>query len=321
MISSEMQPLTDPRRLARRRTAALAKQIPAALLGDVEGVHQARVASRRLREFLPLVGGDGEQAIRVRRLRRQVRRLTRALGVVRELDVSLLILREMASGRPEHAETVARLTVAVSAQRALAFVSMCTTMDKADGRAVIRRSLEVAAGFADAEHRSRAAGVLASRLDDRMLVVRQTLDAAGTVYAPDRLHRVRIAMKKLRYALELGASLGGFRLAGTLNRLKRLQDLLGTQHDLDVLAVRVRDCGADVTDATLQPGFDAIVRDLDETVRHRHSEFLHARPSLDVVFFWAEHVCRALEARAVITPGAAASVRSSGPAAPADSAT
>ena len=51
---------------------------------DPEAVHQARVASRRLREVLPIVLAPGG---RTERLRRTVRRLTRTLGPVRELDV------------------------------------------------------------------------------------------------------------------------------------------------------------------------------------------------------------------------------------------
>ena len=50
-----MPRLTDPRRVARRRLQALSQQVPLALAGDVEGVHQARVASRRLRDFVPLL--------------------------------------------------------------------------------------------------------------------------------------------------------------------------------------------------------------------------------------------------------------------------
>src|SRR5512134_1720715 len=42
-------------RLLRTRLAALARMLPAARRGDVNGVHKARVATRRLRETLPIV--------------------------------------------------------------------------------------------------------------------------------------------------------------------------------------------------------------------------------------------------------------------------
>src|SRR5262245_20241520 len=71
-------------RLLAPRTAALAAAVTPALAGDTGGVHQARVASRRLREVIPVVGGP---LALVARAKREVRGVTRALGPVRELDV------------------------------------------------------------------------------------------------------------------------------------------------------------------------------------------------------------------------------------------
>ena len=73
----------------------MSRSLPAARAGEVSAIHQARVATRRLREALPLVarGAPG------RKLARAVRRLTRALGPVRELDVALLTLGELARAR------------------------------------------------------------------------------------------------------------------------------------------------------------------------------------------------------------------------------
>ena len=48
--------------------------------GDGEALHRLRVATRRLREALPLVKGRGRER---RRLRRELRRVTRVLGPVR----------------------------------------------------------------------------------------------------------------------------------------------------------------------------------------------------------------------------------------------
>ena len=65
--------------------------MPAAQAGDTRSVHQARVATRRLREALPVLRSSVNQSA-LSRVRRQVRKMTRALGPVRELDVSLLHL-------------------------------------------------------------------------------------------------------------------------------------------------------------------------------------------------------------------------------------
>src|SRR5688572_3681144 len=78
------------------RIAALLETLPAALDGDVSSVHRARVSSRRLREVLPpmrqlLPPGTADDA------RGEVRRVTRALGPVRELDVAQQLLDELAT--------------------------------------------------------------------------------------------------------------------------------------------------------------------------------------------------------------------------------
>ena len=60
------------------------------------------------------------------------------------------------------------------------------------------------------------------------------------MYLPERLHDVRIAVKKLRYAVELGADASGARREPDLRALKRGQEMLGRMHDLQMLIDRVR---------------------------------------------------------------------------------
>src|SRR5688572_7821543 len=74
-----------------KRHQALRSHLRPAREGDVEGVHQARVASRRLRETIPVLG-TGLDDVRLKPVRRRLRDLTRALGPVRELDVALEML-------------------------------------------------------------------------------------------------------------------------------------------------------------------------------------------------------------------------------------
>ena len=64
-----------------RRHDALRSHLPPAREGDVDGVHQARVASRRLREIIPVLG-TGLDDVRLKPVRRRLRDLTRALGPV-----------------------------------------------------------------------------------------------------------------------------------------------------------------------------------------------------------------------------------------------
>ena len=65
--------------------------------GDVAALHRARVASRRLRELLPMLQLDHDKS---RKLRPTLRKVTRRLGAVRELDVLLLLDRRTARRPP-----------------------------------------------------------------------------------------------------------------------------------------------------------------------------------------------------------------------------
>ena len=93
-------------------------------------------------------------------------------------------------------------------------------------------SRPVAKGSALAE-----AGAQAAR---RAVELRAAIEHAGGIYLADRLHRVRVAAKKLRYALEIQRELTHSRSTAQLNRLKAQQDLLGRMHDLEILIDRAR---------------------------------------------------------------------------------
>src|SRR5262245_11638573 len=81
--------------LLQRLSRALQRHIPAAIAGDDRGVHQARVTTRRLREAVP-VFATGLTGSKAGKARRKIRRVTRALGTVRELDVTVQLLDELA---------------------------------------------------------------------------------------------------------------------------------------------------------------------------------------------------------------------------------
>src|SRR5690349_3512121 len=88
------EPYTPPGPSAR----ASQRHLRTAANGDGTGVHQARVASRRLREAVPVLT-EGLHGTKAGKARRKIRRLTRALGAVRELDVTLHLIDEL-GGRP-----------------------------------------------------------------------------------------------------------------------------------------------------------------------------------------------------------------------------
>jgi CHAD domain-containing protein len=283
-----MRTLARPLFAIRRPVAALRQQWPLAIVDDVEGIHQTRVASRRLREWVPVLASDPiprEPAA----LRRRLRDVTRLLGPSRELDVAGVSLAAIASRSPKHAAAVAIVKGHVERERARAGRARRQESRAIDIEDLAARTRRLAGLVRSPDAIRGCAARAAARLDRRARQLQQSLLGAGLVFAPGPLHRVRIALKKLRYALEVAACLGRFRLAGSLQRLKRMQNLLGELHDLQVLAGHARDAMA-LAPASRRASIDALVTDIDGTIRGLHSRFVTERGSLVAVLARATYV-------------------------------
>jgi CHAD domain-containing protein len=111
------------------------------------------------------------------------------------------------------------------------------------------------------------------------------IDQAGAVYLPERLHDVRIGVKKLRYAFELAAEAAGAKREGELRMLRRGQEILGRMHDLQMLIDRVRDVQASLAPPSLAVWreLDEVVASLDEDCRRLHARYMRARTALLVL--------------------------------------
>jgi CHAD domain-containing protein len=101
------------------------------------------------------------------------------------------------------------------------------------------------------------------------------------VYLPERLHAVRVALKKLRYAVELSELASG-KTGVALRALKRGQDLLGRMHDLQVLIDRGRQVQASLAppNLTVWREFDALLLSLDDDCRRLHARYMRVRDTL-----------------------------------------
>jgi CHAD domain-containing protein len=96
------------------------------------------------------------------------------------------------------------------------------------------------------------------------------------VYLPQRLHLVRLGVKKLRYALELASELGESGTTDDLRRLRRAQATLGRLHDLQVLAARARDEQAALTPPSLAAWreMNRLVSALEDDCRRLHGRYM-----------------------------------------------
>ena len=266
--------------LIRQRLAALSRTLPGARKGDVHAVHQARVATRRIREALPLIahGRSGKSLVK------SVRRLTRALGPVRELDVALLNLDQMRESGEVPAAAIARLRQLVTEERRRVGAEMFRRIQQYNLPKLQKKAVEAARrGPAKAGTRDpgRAATAMA-RASRRADALRAAIDNAAGIYLPDRLHQVRIAVKKLRYALEIARDLSGSRATARIRTLKRVQDLLGRMHDLEMLIARTRaiQSRAGAPSLKLSGELDRLVRRLENECRRLHVRYMNERKAL-----------------------------------------
>ncbi|PYR69414.1 MAG: hypothetical protein DMF87_20460 [Acidobacteria bacterium] len=260
--------------LIRQRVSALGRALPAARAGDITSLHRARVATRRLRAAIPLVASGAKAG----KVSRSVRRLTRALGPVRELDVALLILDELDRAGDVPPPGIDRLRASIVEERERLQAEVREEIDDFDLDKLRKQALKVArnAGEDGAPHESAAAR--RERIIRRVRRLSATIENAAGLYLPDRLHEVRIAVKKLRYTVELA----GGRNVARLRLLKRAQDLLGRLHDLEVLIARTRGIQSSPGASTLKVSadLDRLVRRLETECRQLHGHYMAMRPAL-----------------------------------------
>ncbi len=267
--------------LLRQRLVSLLKAMPAAQAGDETSVHQARVASRRLRGVLPVIGARVD-ATTLDRAQRQVRRITRALGPVRELDVSLALLAEFEKKGAAPARAVARVREALQSQRVSRRREMLDALTPTRLDKLRRRLVRVAVPDRPHEPRPNEVSEALRQAGERAAMLRAAIDRAGQLYLADRLHRVRVAAKKLRYALEIHRELTHSRATARIDRVKAQQDLLGRMHDLEVLIERTRAVQESLAGsnrrATVE--LDGLIRALEDECREGHAGYMRARPAM-----------------------------------------
>jgi CHAD domain-containing protein len=290
-----MSHIPPAERLVRQRADALTRTLCAARTGDVDGIHQARVATRRLREALPLLPAGGRR----RRVVNAVRKLTQALGPVRELDVSLEGLRELELRRPQWKTALGCAREMMLEDRRAALLSAIERVDKWDPARVRRAShttgRESAPASTAVSARRERLALLRRRAARRANQVQGAVEHAAGVYLPDRLHDVRIATKKLRYVLETTEQMAGRApssrttvkpsarsMRGRIAVLRQVQDLLGRLHDQEMLILRLRAAQGALEGPRVELAgeFDPAVRFLEMECRRLHGQYMTVRPRL-----------------------------------------
>jgi CHAD domain-containing protein len=278
--------MTSTRRydLLRTRLDSVTRMLPGVESGEVGAVHRMRVASRRLRELLPILQLDSAV---VRKMNRRLRKVTRRLGTVRELDALLLLIDELHGTRPSD-KALRRIVQTLRKARHEAGRRL-THKDVAGDLRRLEKKLEGLAADLDDLDRGRSRGgwrwAIDARVAHRASLLKEAIREAGSMYVPDRIHSVRLAIKKLRYGLELSAEAAGVKETPDLRALKRGQELLGRLRDLQVLMERVRREQAAMTppDLAAWRELDALVATLENNCRRLHARYVRRRTTLSSI--------------------------------------
>jgi CHAD domain-containing protein len=242
-------------------------------------LHRTRVASRRLREILPVLKVDADVA---RRLGRRLRKVTQRLGAVRELDVLCLLIEELKASGQHEQQAVRRLAAAVGDDRTRARDRLLAKLPTDELHRIAHKLDKIANGLKSGKSSPGWRWAIEARVTHRALALKDALLDAGALYLPERLHAVRIALKKLRYAREVWAEASGVNTKGELRSLKRGQDLLGRLHDMQVLLERVRQLQASLTppDVTMWRKLDTLTTALENHCRRLHARFMRQRTAV-----------------------------------------
>ena len=207
-------------------------ELPGAVAGQEEAVHQVRVAGRRLRVALPLLARKGEGRT-VTKAVKVLRQLTRSVGAGRDMDVTLGLFQDrfetVRGSSPEQRALLSRLRAARARSRSQVAEDIFD-LDIDGLRRNLRRLLRE--GAVDAP--TALARVRALREEEGAALLRG-FSQIGERFLPDPLHALRRRARRLRYASEIEDVVRGDESRAPV-LWKRLQDSIGVIHDHDVLA-------------------------------------------------------------------------------------
>jgi len=216
---------------------------------DAEDIHDLRVASRRLREGFALFAPCYPEA-KMHAVRRSIKKVTDLLGELRNLDEWLAFFRAEAAGIGElhHGELSDRMT-RYEADRERAGKKLKRDLKKLNSknlRKLFARTVHAPFLFdpppGATDPFTPIDDFARTGLELRLAPVLALVPAARCPGEAEAQHRLRIAVKRFRYRMEvlspLTAEAGYCRVHG---QVKEYQEMLGRIHDLDVFDGLIRE--------------------------------------------------------------------------------
>ncbi len=285
-LTPETPPLLCARQLILERVQEMVKFEEGTRKGeDLEALHDMRVWSRRLREAFEIFALCFPEKI-YNRLYDRVRQVTKTLGKAREADVAVEFFTQLYHAAQDMIERFAledllsRLVETQTHERS----RMQSKLDRKVQPSALPETFVLAFDKIAGQPISRQRGPrTALRLTRTLLLqrlrtvfaLRQAITGEDDV---NGLHNLRIAVKKLRYALEILHFAAGSEVEANLKFFKKLQTALGEIHDRDVFIAEVKarydTLQQRAFSATLREGYEKIFQHLLHARREFYEEYV-----------------------------------------------
>jgi CHAD domain-containing protein len=288
-----MRRTVTPISIFQQHIVQLQALIPGVRDGRLDSIHDARIATRRIREVLPLTH-EWQRRHLADDLLTRFKLMGRSLGRVRDADVRIALLRDCERRIPQAAPTLVLARQNEETRR----LKRVRKLVKRFERLSVDERLEALVASAPwkrshvwVAHAGMWRSELRRLVSDRAIAARDAIAHATGVYFPNRAHAARIAIKKFRYAAEIADAIGLGAGEALIRDLKKAADVLGEQHDRQTLADEFADPHAEATrlDETL------LIRQVLETeIADLHGRYLRRRES---VVHAAEGLIQDLDAR------------------------
>jgi CHAD domain-containing protein len=238
--------------LWRLRVQALERARKSARRGDPEGLHDLRVALRRV--------GATAGALEARSVSRNAKTLVRSLSDARQLQVDRELLARIAK--------LGYLSPDATTALAARWEKLAERGNRRIARAAEGRSLRgLRKDLEKLSRRGREDAV--ERLEKARRKAETTLAEPLEGKDDEALHRHRIAVKKARYLAEDLSVLGVRRFASHIEREKALQESLGRWNDLRLFSRRLaesRDEAEERGSVTLAAELEHLLTALETTI-------------------------------------------------------
>jgi len=261
------------------RTRELEDQVAGARKNnDIEYVHKLRVASRRTRAALDLF----EECFgrkRVKKWAKTIRNVTRSSGAARDADVQIAFLTNYAKTNEDNNIALGLdylITISTTRRRAMQ-TSVMKALDDLEASEILGDISHSCIALRGERNGSeiRTLATYGKAYDQISTKLAEVLALETFVHdegAAAKHHELRIAIKRLRYTMEIFSTLYERGLADQISLMKRFQDLLGEMHDCDVW-IQEFNVEMESMPADARYGVSQVLTHLSETRKSRYMNF------------------------------------------------